>query len=182
MQMLSFSLAHSTHLPISHSLFFCSLCLCLLPPFFAYLCNTIKNFVKRIMHERATARRAVQGRRREGGLLDQWQWPSAWGRRAERGERGCLCLLCMKFTWFCFKFVCLAYYCHTCWEHPLSPHLSLPGMQQTVTKLWWKRKGRGNRGNLMNKRAEFVWVRKVYQTDFCVNSQFIYVNLMEMSV
>lgn len=23
-----------------------------------------------------------------GGLLDQWQWPSAWGRRAERGGRG----------------------------------------------------------------------------------------------
>lgn len=40
------------------------------------------------MHERAAARRAVQGRRKEGGLLDQWQWPSAWGRRAERGGRG----------------------------------------------------------------------------------------------
>lgn len=65
MHMLSFSLAHSTHLTVSHSLFG-SLCLCLFPPFFAYLCNTIKNFVKRIMHERATARRAVQGRRGEG--------------------------------------------------------------------------------------------------------------------
>lgn len=120
MHMLSFSLTLSTHLTISHSLSSApsaplSLHICVI------LSKTLLSALCMREQQQDEQPRGVEGREREGTSLDQWQWPSAWERGAERAGRGCLCLLCMKFTWICFKFACLAYYCHTCCEYPHSP-------------------------------------------------------------
>lgn len=182
MHILSFSLTHTLpHLTVSLSSS-PSAFVCL--SFIAYLCNTIKNFVKRIMHERAIARRAAQGRR--GGWADKGlpAWPMAMafciGKRSREG--GVASAYC---AWSLHDFASNSLASLIIATHVVNtPFAHSPSMQQTVTDLWWKRKGRGNNMATWWKHVlslpkcvlSLQWIRKVYPTVFCVSLQFIYVN------
>lgn len=112
------------------------------------------------MHERAIARRAAQGRR--GGWADKGlpAWPMAMafciGKRSREG--GVASAYC---AWSLHDFASNSLASLIIATHVVNtPFAHSPSMQQTVTDLWWKRKGRGN--NMA------TWWKHVLSLPFCV--------------